>query len=537
MHILAKALTIINRFNPILLIFILVFLYRLPNITSFVNDDDSLWKYRGYVFGTALTSGDLAKTAVTYHPGVPLMWSQMLSIKVFGIVDDFLYHGVLQGADLFWVNHLIQNLFLLFFNSILITLIFYLLLKIIKLKKSIIFMFLLIFEPFFISLARSIHNDLLVSLFCYLSFLSFFIVSKRLQKTTSYKSILTSKMMIATGLFMALGLLTKSSALFILPMLISVTLSFIFVNPKLFKKYLASLSIALLFMILFFVLIWPAMWVNPGGTLWLYFYKGIFDTAIEEGHRHYWFGQLTMDPGFWFYPIVVLGRYQPWMIFGLIAGFIWGVKYLIKYLKTKKLTEAELFIFLNLVFFVGYFVLISITSKKLDRYTLPLLFPMAMFTTYLVYGFISRFKKIAYWILGFVFAVDLAFLTWIHPNYLVYYSPFIGGPYYGMQIIEPKWVIGFDQVANYLNEQNKLSTKKLNVVTPDAHILSYFAYFEPIYPDNPEARKGDYFVIPTFKAYSATEMIKQFDLQNIAMPVKNINIAGVTYYTIYKKLK
>ena len=527
----------ILKINPIIFVFVLVFLYRLPNITNFVNDDDSLWKYRGYVFGTALTTGDLAGTAVTYHPGVPLMWSQMIAIKVFGVIDDIYYHGKLQGPDLFHVNHLIQNLFLLTFNSVLITLIFYLLLKIIKVKKSIIFILLLVFEPFFIALARSIHNDLLVSLFCYLSFLAFFIVLGRINPKTKISEIAKSKMMIFTGLMMGLGLLTKSVSLFILPMTISTLIAFIVLNRRLYIKYLAALLFALVYLSLTFVIVWPAMWVNPGGTLWLYFYKGIFDTAIEEGHRHYWFGKETMDPGFWFYPIILVGRYHPWMMAGIFAGIIWSVKYIREYFQTKKLSHAKLFILLNFVFFCGYLTMIMITAKKLDRYTLPLLFPMALFTTYLVAGFIARYKNVALYICGILFALNLMLLVWINPNYLVYYSPLIGGNYYGMKIIEPKWVIGFDKVAEYLNEENRKAPKKINVVTPDAHILSYFGYFEPIYPDNAESRKGDYFVVPAFKEYSATAMIKQFDLDVIAIKVKDINIAGVTYYSIYKKIK
>ncbi|MEM4655331.1 MAG: phospholipid carrier-dependent glycosyltransferase [Thermosphaera sp.] len=512
------------------LVFVLAFLYRFPNITSFVNDDDSLWKYRGYEFTTAMVNFNFADTAITYHPGVPLLWSQMLAIKTYSVFDKLYFHGTLVGSTEFFYNHLIQNIYLLTFNSLLITFIFIFLRKVINEKYAIIALLVIMLEPFFIALGRSIHNDLLMSLFVFLTFLIFFQLMETYEKGNLYRRKMTWLM----GIFSAMALLTKSGALFMVPLFICTVIVFAFFDFKSIKRYLNVFIAWLLLSVLFFVIIWPAMWVNPGHTLWLYFYKGIFDTAIEDGHLHYWFGEITMDPGFLFYPIVLVGRYTPVIIVGAIGGLVLFVATFFKHFKSKTIDKMDKFLLLNLVFFAGYFVMVSITSKKLDRYLLPEVFPLGVFTAYFVMYWFNKYRK--YTVIAIVIFIILRGITiaQIHPNYLVYYSPFIGGNDKGRFVIEPKWVIGFDKVADFLNAEQAKSGHKLLVVTPDAHILSYFAKFEPIYPDNPESRRGEYFVIPIWKPRSAIPMLEQYELTPDQLATK-VYIGGVEYYDIYKK--
>lgn len=535
MRIKMSFLTRITNLNSAYYVFILAFLYRLPNLASFINDDDSLWKYRGYVFGEAMFSLDFGRTAVTYHPGVPLMWSQMFAIKTFGVLDDLIFKGQLIGSQLFFYNHLIQNLYLLIFTSFLITFVFILIRRVIGEKSAILFMLILLLEPFFIALGRSLHNDLLVSLFVYLGFLGLFNFYSGDYKYEGFLKTGQSKIIILTGLFSALALLTKSASLFLLPLFLSLLFLFVLIKKSDIAKYLSGLTWVIIYSLIFFVLVWPAMWVNPSHTLWLYFYKGIFDTAIEEGHRHLWFGVETMNPGFWFYPVVLVGRYTILVVVGTILGIILASYRIIKTkLNFSELDRNTRFALINIIFFVGFFAMLSLTAKKLDRYTIPMFFPMAVLTVYAIGSFQKRFGKLVLIFVTIILLSRLILLAWIHPNYFVYYSPLIGGMDKGRQIIEPKWVIGFNDVAAFLNEINRNSESRIHVVSPDSHILSYFADFDTIYPDNIEApRKGQYFVVPTWKA-EGQRMISLFSLTD-DMLIKTIKIAGVEYYDIYKK--
>ena len=74
----------------------------------------------------------------------------------------------------------------------------------------------------------------------------------------------------------------------------------------------------------FFVL-WPAMWVDPWGTL-----RAVLSAANEyaaEGHADPIFFNGTVyngDPGFWFYPITWLWRVTPVVLIGVLLG-VWAL--------------------------------------------------------------------------------------------------------------------------------------------------------------------------------------------------------------------
>ncbi len=74
---------------------------------------------------------------------------------------------------------------------------------------------------------------------------------------------------------------------------------------------------------LVFVLLWPAMWVDPIGSL-----RQVLDAAGDyaaEGHLKPTFfdGEIYAgDPGFWFYPITYLWRTTPITLLGLILALV-----------------------------------------------------------------------------------------------------------------------------------------------------------------------------------------------------------------------
>ena len=70
-------------------------------------------------------------------------------------------------------------------------------------------------------------------------------------------------------------------------------------------------------------LIWPAMWVNPVGTV-----QGVIAKAEEEGGNPHQAGQvigeeIVDDPGPLMYVLALGFRASPWMLLGLVAGGWW----------------------------------------------------------------------------------------------------------------------------------------------------------------------------------------------------------------------
>jgi hypothetical protein len=500
-------------------IFLVSFIYRLPTLGyDFINNDAFLWKERGYAFGSALTSLNFAATAVTYHPGVPLLWSQFIAIKVY---SSLLKLGVLAKVDShdeFLVNNQIQAMVVVFLTSVLITIAYHKLKKIIGMKLSLLAVLLVALEPFYLGLARTIHTDVIISLFMFISVLYFYSSVK-----DENKKLVTFDVIIA-GVFAGLAFLTKSSALFLIPFFILIS-SVIFYKTK--NSALISKTLIIFgFAILTFFVVWPAMWVQPIDSLNLYLFKGVQGIAIEEGHQHFWFGQLTDDPGPLFYPIVLIGRYS----IILIAGFL-GSIYLLYKNRSKAFTDKRIgFYFVSFLFSLFYIVMVTIVSKKLDRYSLPVIFSFAVLAAWF-YSQVFRRKILMWLIVGLIIMRGLLFYG-LHPNYLAYYSPLIGGVEDGRYIIEPKWLIGYDKVAEYFNEKQEGKNIPIKVAIADFDYLRPFAKFEVLNIKNDSERDhAEYLVLP---AYRQERNNYYKGLYLLTSPDETIKVTGVDYYYIYK---
>ncbi|PIR42842.1 hypothetical protein COV25_00370 [candidate division WWE3 bacterium CG10_big_fil_rev_8_21_14_0_10_35_32] len=508
---------VINKIKNLpttLYIFLFAFLYRLPSLgVDFINNDAFLWKSRSYEFGKALMSLDFAKTAVTYHPGIPLLWSQFIAIKIYSLLDFLIYKGVLSPNAEFITNHIIQKTVLVFFTSVLVALAFFLLKKIIGQRSSILVIMFVLLEPFYLGLSRAIHTDTMISLFMFISCLYFYIAFSK--DNTIERN---GKEAILSGVFIGLAALTKSSALFLIPFYV---LGYLILRRFDFSE-IKKLLIVYLFFILSFFAFWPAMWVNPVGSLNLYLFKGVEGVALEEGHGHIWFGVETLDPGPLFYPIAFVSRYSMFMV----LMFVFGIYFSIKNFKRKYKFNINLIYWFAFIAF--YFLMLTFVSKKLDRYLLPITFPVAIFSVYWIRNYFSK-KVLALIFSLFVFG-RFVILFGLHPNYLAYYSQLVGGMENGRTLIEPKWLIAYDKVALFFNSDDE--PEKVKVAIADFDYLRPFAKFEVLNIRVEEERnKADYFVLPVYREERNKFYLDSYNLEKLN---DVITVSGVEYYQIYK---
>ena len=508
-------------------VFLIVFLYRLPTLGfDFINNDDGWWKSRGYAFSSALSEMNWEGTAPTYHPGVTLLWSQFAAIKSYGVLQDLGYTPESTGISIYFYNHFLQNFYVVLTTSILLTILFAGLRKILGSFYSFVFIIVLISEPFFTALSRTIHLDSLLAITMFTSFVYYYLAIKSKDDTSSLETITARQKYIQryyvtmAGIIGGLALLTKSPALFLIPFyLIPV---FISRTKGIIKIYL----LVMVTMFLTFFALWPAMWVAPIQTINSYVFKGVQGVGIEEGHKHFWFGEYTSNPGILFYPIILLGRYSSVLFLGSIAGAI-----MVLYKILKKKISVNNFYFYALLYFLGYTAMIVLVSKKMDRYSLPAIFGMI---SLLIYFFINLklTRKIQSLILSVYILFTVVLYLGLHPHYLAYYSPLIGGYDYGMRIIEPQWQVAYSEVAAYFNK--KEDSEKLKVALNDRFYIKEFANFETIDLDNETDRvMADYVVLPTYREDVISHYTSIINLEY----EEDIRVAGVSVYKIYKVLK
>lgn len=512
----------INKFFKkiplVIFVFLFVFLYRLPNIgLDLINNDDGWWKSRGYEFSSAISNLEFEKTAPTYHPGVTLLWSQFVAIKAYGVMEDIGYTPEYFGVSEYILNHILQNIFVVLTTSLLLSLLYIGLSKIMGKFYAVFFIIVLASEPFFTALARTIHLDALLAISMFTSFVYYYLAIQNLAKEARASRIY----MLIAGVIGGFALLTKSPALFLFPMFLVPLIFYKKDNFELksaFLLYLQTFSVMILTVFIF----WPAMWVDPVGSV-KYILDGIKGVGIEDGHVHYWFGKEVSDPGWLFYPLVIIGRYSSVLFISFILGIF--------FLFTKNVWNRNKFYSFYLesfIFFLAYLLMLSLASKKIDRYSLLAVFPMITLSIYFVIN-LNLKRLILKIILSCYIFSALVIYAGLYSYYLVYYSPLIGGYDYGMKILEPSWQVAYAEVAKYLN--NKKGSENLKVALLDHFYIRGYANFETFDLSNEDRLlEADYIVIPKYREGFGLFYESKLNIDSD----KVVEVAGIQIYEIYR---
>ena len=167
------------------------------------------------------------------------------------------------------------------------------------------------------------------------------------------------------GAFAGLAFLSKSPGLFLTGFAVVVLFLAVVTRRLSFKR---SLLYFLLFVIIhwaLFILLYPAMWVQPIETL-----GGIFGLASFLGANAvrptFFDGQYQLNHGANFYPLALAFRLTPVLVFGLIAAVIGIV--IAAWKRSDRQTFGVIVLLIGAALFIA---LITPAAKKYDRYMLP----------------------------------------------------------------------------------------------------------------------------------------------------------------------
>jgi 4-amino-4-deoxy-L-arabinose transferase-like glycosyltransferase len=215
-----------------------------------------------------------------------------------------------------------------------------------------------------------------------------------------------------------------------------------------------------------FILLWPAMWVDPLSSLTRVF--SLASIYASEGHdTALFFNGVILDRGqsaWYFYPVVYLWRATPVTLLGLGLA-------LLSLLSPSRLpagAEQRRLSLLLFAFAALFSLFISLSEKKFERYLLPVFAPLDLVAALgwlalveAMTGFGQRKpgadrRLVSGLLLGVIVLGQSLGMLQTYPYYLNYYNPLPGGARIAPAVMMIGWGEGLDQAARALNaKQNR----------------------------------------------------------------------------------
>ncbi len=557
---------LIRKFNIEVAVFVFFIAIHLPFLGhEMFNTDAWKWKARTYDFGQGVFTLNFEKTIQKYHPGVTLMWVGTGAVKAYNLYYDLvLGHPPANNDVTTFELHFTQKLLLVTVISLVLASCVYVLKREFGKRVALFFGLLVSLEPFYYALTRVFHLEGLMSTLMLASFLWFY---HYLQEKKPFKLILAS-------FFAALAFLTKTSSLYLVPFMALLAflhrlfkvsyfneftekaqlkdsqqigkVSYFLKNTILLLKqsiqrffkvlysleWLKPFGIWLLLSYLGFYLFWPAMWTMPEKALETV-YRGVSTIGMERGHLQIYFGEMTENPGPYYYLVVFALRSSVVLFLGILLSFFtfkWSDK------KEKK------FLLYTVLFTVFYAIQITIPSKKLDRYILPSILSLSLIVSFLFSHLYTRLRK------GVGMVLILLILGWgifnfvkLEKDYFSYFNPLFGGLETGMRILEPKWIIGHHEIVDYLKDQQipeeyENDNGEVMIAFPEKYYAQIWLFvkelgYRPVIKDlTPHAKQAHLFFYPIWFDDSYKE--ERFPLEY----EKTIYLRDVPVWNVYRRV-
>lgn len=522
---------------------------------AFTTDEAYHWQHRAPEFLQAVLTGRFADTILTGHPGVTTMW-----LGAFGILIEqgFQRLGVL-GAEVPFETHLTLLRLPLAICTAGAVLVGYLLLR--RLLGSTIALvagLLWATDPFLVAHSRVLHLDALLSFLMLLATLALLLACFTANGPRPRPHL---PLVMLASLFTGLALVTKAPGVLLLPIggLILVGWACgswwsategrqgvvvrqpalgIRAQPFPRRHNLAAIRyqgsqviiIGLLWLAgaaLVAFVTWPALWVVPNVAI-----ERVVREVIDNGGApmhwgNFLLGQSEKDPGLLYYIVTLAGRTTPWTAVGLLALFVAAVA------RRATMPKQWLVLLLVVLAMALFVAAMSVTAKKADRYALPAVpLLLVLGATGLVWlG--QRLPLLARrGVTALVAVAATATLVWLHPYYLAYFSPLVGGSAGAAAVVPIGWGEGLDVVADWLNQQPDITQGKVATWSPPT--LKPYLKTDTTWQGGLSSGEANYLVVYVAQAQSGKEGQYFGSYYPTCKPLQVIQLRGIDYAWIYR---
>ncbi len=477
-----------NRLHLIafLLMIAALWLPRGLALDRFVTIDENRWLTRSANFQRALVHGEYAYTYQHGHPGVTIMW-----LGTLGYLWRYPDYAQDAPGEFSWENSEFETylrtqehdaldlleagrIFAVLASVVALALAYLAAVQLLGLRIAFLGFLLIAFDPFAVALTRFLHLDGLLSSLMLLATLRYLVFLYRGRRWQD---------LVGSAVAVGLAWLTKTPGFFLMPII--GVLALIELTAYLraaggvgwfgafWKRAVAPALLWALGGAVVYVALWPALWVDPLGTMQKLF--AVSGEYAVEGHSNplFFMGQIINgDPGLLYYPLTWLWRSTPVVLLGIVLALLAHLRPSGVPLGHTGASEADRpkelgVIILSLVVMALLFMLLmNVSAKKLDRYLVPIYPAMALVAAY-GYGRVTAWlgrvatrPRLVPVLLGTAVVLQLWLLVPTFPYYMSYYNPLLGGSDKAAQQLTLGWGEGLDQAARYLKtNQNELETR------------------------------------------------------------------------------
>jgi len=508
---------------------------RLLDLDVFLGGDETKWICRSISFHDALHRRDLRATYLSEHPGVVTMWLGTLAVPLAEADEWIDLCEQTEGERLTQVHDraaLARFPSLIFQARWLVAIVTWLgivalyplLRRLLGDRIALLATALIALDPFYLALSRVLHLDALLTIFMSLSTVSLLL----------YRRTRQQRYLILSALVGGLAAANKSPGLFLFPWtaLYLGVVAWRGEPDHRRQRLLSALRATILWGLIavgLVVALWPALWVDPLGTLRKVFSAALYYAQEPHGHSNYfWFG-MRPDPGAAFYPVAWAFRTTPWVMLGLA----------LLALSLRKRSPWSIIVPIGL-FALSFGAFMTVGAKKFDRYLLPV-FPSLDILAAIGWMALlgpgrdparSRWRRAAPAVVIPILTVtQLALVLPSRPYFFSYYNPLLGGPRMATQVLLVGWGEGLEKAAEYLNA--KPGADQFHVNTE--HISQFAPFFRGHTSSLKELdlAESDYYVYywNSIQRRRWPQTLDRF--YEVEQPEHVVSVQGIDYVWIY----
>lgn len=381
-----------------------------------------LWHDRAIAFMEAVMAGDWGATLLAPHPGVTTMWLAGTAHWIATLLNpDFASLRLHEQM-------IIEMIPLVLVISFCIVLAYFLLRRIFDQTIAAVAATLMALDPFHIYVSKTLHVDSMVSVLAMISalFILIYVGTKDGRRWS---------LVILSGVFAGLAVLSKSPGLFLLPyvmLCLGVEQLVRFWPARKWRDWwqmarngVPVLAVWLVVMVLVYVVARPSMWTQPIESLALSFTRTADHVSSPHQNPVLFLGKITMDdPGWLYYPIIIVISATA----VTLPGFLVSIAALFQRRLSSRQRQA---LWLTLAFFFFFLVQMSLGAKKAERYILPgfqfFIIAAGFGAVYLARWLADGRKWLRNWVIILFVGVQAWLAIAYHPYYGAYYNELAGG--------------------------------------------------------------------------------------------------------------